>query len=173
MKKNKMMRIASVLLVAVLLSTCAISGTFAKYTSKYDGEATATVASWACKMNDAAIADAFTFDLGATVTETDGTEESEVDTTKKVIAPGTKGSFNIKLTNESDVTANYKITVTLDGQDAPPIEFTSDAFDGRIAYGEAKTVTVNWEWDWSETDETKFAGNSITATITIELVQVD
>ncbi|MCH5183115.1 MAG: hypothetical protein J1E00_02985 [Oscillospiraceae bacterium] len=31
MKKNKMMRIASVLLIAVLLSTCVISGTFAKY----------------------------------------------------------------------------------------------------------------------------------------------
>ena len=39
MKKNTMMRIASVLLVAVLLSTCAISGTFAKYTSQYTGSA--------------------------------------------------------------------------------------------------------------------------------------
>lgn len=33
MKKNLMMRAASVLLVAVMLTTCAISGTFAKYTT--------------------------------------------------------------------------------------------------------------------------------------------
>lgn len=46
MKKNKMMRIASVLLVAVLISTCAISGTFAKYITKAEGEDTARVAKW-------------------------------------------------------------------------------------------------------------------------------
>ena len=46
MKKNTMMRIASVLLVAVLISTCAISGTFAKYVTKVSGEDTARVAKW-------------------------------------------------------------------------------------------------------------------------------
>ena len=46
MKKNKMMRIASVLLVAVLLSTCTISGTFAKYASTASQTATASVATW-------------------------------------------------------------------------------------------------------------------------------
>lgn len=46
MKKNKMMRIASVLLVAVLISTCAISGTFAKYITKASGEDQARVAKW-------------------------------------------------------------------------------------------------------------------------------
>ena len=46
MKKNKMMRIASVLLVAVLISTCAISGTFAKYVTRAEGTDTARVAKW-------------------------------------------------------------------------------------------------------------------------------
>ena len=36
MKKNRMMRVASALLVAVLLTTCAISGTFAKYITAED-----------------------------------------------------------------------------------------------------------------------------------------
>lgn len=44
MKKNKMMRIASVLLVAVILTTCAISGTFAKYVTKDSASDTARVA---------------------------------------------------------------------------------------------------------------------------------
>ena len=46
MKKNKMMRIASILMVVTLLSTCAISGTFAKYVTKASGEDQARVAKW-------------------------------------------------------------------------------------------------------------------------------
>ena len=46
MRKNKMMRAASGLLVAVLLSTCAISGTFAKYTTSTESTDNARVAVW-------------------------------------------------------------------------------------------------------------------------------
>ncbi len=46
MKKNTMMRLASALLVLVMLTTCAISGTFAKYITKADVADTARVAKW-------------------------------------------------------------------------------------------------------------------------------
>ena len=46
MKKNRMMRVASALLVAVLLTTCAISGTFAKYVTTESGSDFARVAKW-------------------------------------------------------------------------------------------------------------------------------
>lgn len=46
MKKNKIMRIASVLLIVTLLSTCAISGTFAKYVVTGEAEGYARVAKW-------------------------------------------------------------------------------------------------------------------------------
>ena len=46
MKKNTMMRIASILLIAVLLSTSAISGTYAKYVSQSSSQAEARVAKW-------------------------------------------------------------------------------------------------------------------------------
>ena len=46
MKKNKMLRIASILLVVTLLSTCVISGTFAKYVTKAEGIDAARVAKW-------------------------------------------------------------------------------------------------------------------------------
>ena len=46
MKKNRMMRLASILLVATLMSTCTISGTFAKYVTTASGSDTARVAKW-------------------------------------------------------------------------------------------------------------------------------
>lgn len=46
MKKNTMMRIASFLLIAVLLSTSAISGTYAKYVTSDNGSDSARVAKW-------------------------------------------------------------------------------------------------------------------------------
>ena len=46
MKKNTMMRIASCLLIAVLMTTCVISGTFAKYTTESTGNDDARVAHW-------------------------------------------------------------------------------------------------------------------------------
>ena len=46
MKKNVMMRLASFLLVAVLISTSAISGTYAKYVTQAEGTDSARVAKW-------------------------------------------------------------------------------------------------------------------------------
>ena len=46
MKKNKMMRTASGLLVATLLTTSMISGTFAKYTTQDEASDSARVAKW-------------------------------------------------------------------------------------------------------------------------------
>lgn len=51
MKKNKMMRIAAVLLIVTLLSTCAISGTFAKYITTGEGEGSARVAKWGIEIS--------------------------------------------------------------------------------------------------------------------------
>lgn len=49
MKKNVMMRIASILLVCVLATTCGISGTFAKYVTSSTMNDTARVAYWGFK----------------------------------------------------------------------------------------------------------------------------
>ena len=46
MKKNRAMRLAALLLVAVLMSTCGISGTFAKYVTEVSSEDSARVAYW-------------------------------------------------------------------------------------------------------------------------------
>ena len=51
MKKNKLMRAASILLVATLISTCAISGTFAKYVTTGSATNTARVAKWGVELS--------------------------------------------------------------------------------------------------------------------------
>lgn len=177
MKKNKMMRLASVLLVAVLLSISAIGGTFAKFTDTYEGKATATVANWAFEMNDEAISNSFQFNLGDTLTEIGGGVEAEVDTEKHVIAPGTQGTFDIKLENLSDVTAAYAITIG-GGVNNLPVNFTfgghaDAAGEGTIGFGQTATITVTWEWPWTEDSENSYKGLSDEYTITIVLEQVN
>lgn len=130
MKKNKMMRIASVLLVAVILTTCAISGTYAKYTTDApevkDG---ARVAKWGVTVSANAadlFADAY-FDEGSGNTKTTYTENEELNTITvqadtqnvDIFAPGTKGSVDeaIKVEGkpEVDVSVDYSATVSFTG----------------------------------------------------------
>ena len=105
MKKNNMMRIASVLLVAVILSTCVISGTFAKYVTSATSTDTARVAYWGFKETTFSITDLFS----TTYTNVAGEED--------VIAPGTAGdaTFQFQPLNETAPEVAYKITVSTDG----------------------------------------------------------
>lgn len=162
MKKNKMMRIASVLLVAVLLSTCAISGTFAKYVTSAEGSDSARVAKWDFKVNNTtANSNNFTFDLFKTVNDSDGNAETDIKFTDgTIIAPGTKGSFEIVLKNDSEVTAEYVIDYTVTNTNNIPVVFSLDGQDWKsnineldvttpvkVAIGAtAPIITVHWMW---------------------------
>ena len=113
MKKNKMMRVASALLVAVLLTTCAISGTFAKYVSTATGEDAARVAYWGFGLDSSIeIGDLFKDVYQTTVDSVDGDD---------VIAPGTKNYDTFKFaytdnTNEHatapEVSYTFKVDTT-------------------------------------------------------------
>lgn len=110
MKKNKFMRVASVLLVLTLLSTCAISGTFAKYTTSGTDTDTARVAKWGVLIG----MDADTFGRGyaAATTDTKITENTGTvwaDAKVDVVAPGTKGDFYFSITGKPEVTTNVQI----------------------------------------------------------------
>ncbi len=90
--KNKMMRIASVLLVAALITTCAISGTFAKYVTKVSGEDSARVAKWGIVLDiasDGIFAEKYAAsDKAYLKAEGEYSVESSVEG-EKVVAPGT------------------------------------------------------------------------------------
>lgn len=110
MKKNVMMRVASALLVAVLLTTCTISGTFAKYTTEATGTDSARVAYWGFNQSATITIDLF-----------DDAYDNTVAGAENVIAPGTSktatfafGSIYTANTTKSinAPEVDYKFTVT-------------------------------------------------------------
>lgn len=111
MRKNKMMRAASGLLVAVLLSTCAISGTFAKYTTSANGTDSARVAKWGFKPTTIDLTNLFD-DAYASATGKAAEYTADGNTVKAksehtdVIAPGTTGSADFGFTYGGDDSAS-------------------------------------------------------------------
>lgn len=91
MKKNKMMRLASSLLVAVLLTSSVISGTFAKYVTSETGTDTARVAKFGVKIT--ANGETFAKEYATHDTNYAGTIVKSVVSTDKVVAPGTSGAM--------------------------------------------------------------------------------
>ncbi len=101
MKTYKTMRIASALLVIALLSTCVISGTFAKYVTSASAKDAARVAKWGVVVSawntDAADKSVFASSYGTTV-------NAGAD---KVVAPGTEtptdGAIKFSVTGAPEV----------------------------------------------------------------------
>lgn len=97
MKKNKMMRLASVLLVLVLMTTCVIGGTFAKYTTSATSSDSARVAYWGFQSsNSMDLSDLFAASYS----------NVKAQNIKDVMAPGTWGSATFAFAYDEDVKAN-------------------------------------------------------------------
>ena len=139
MKKNTMMRIASVLMIAVLLTTCVISGTFAKYTTT--GAAandSARVAKWGVTITpDANTDNTFTQTYAKdSTTSFDNTVVAGVD----VVAPGTSGALanvDIEGTPEVAVKITYVADLVLTGWEVGgavycPIVITVNGTDYKV-----------------------------------------
>ncbi|MBQ8344636.1 MAG: hypothetical protein IJY42_00015 [Clostridia bacterium] len=166
MKKMKFMRIAAVLLVLCLASTCAISGTFAKYTSEASGKDSARVAKWGWGTTT------LTFDLF------DSTYDNVNGNGDKVVAPGTTNTekivfladgetfkpevaysvtIGVEATGSTNTTLLDKLVWTLNST-----EYDSFAeFKAAVAALSAtkvdpntelptKNIEVTWEWPFEE-----------------------
>lgn len=119
MKKNTLMRMLSLLLVLTLVSTCAISGTFAKYVTKAEGEDQARVAKWGVLVS---------VDGGVFADKYKATDEAYLDAKgeysvvssvegEQVVAPGTsaeeaENALVATVTGTPEVAARY----TLEGK---------------------------------------------------------
>ncbi len=111
MKKNVMMRIASILVVAVLLTTCVISGTFAKYVTKGEAEDRARVAKFGVLIDisgDSSFANTYA------KTDADYSGTLSVEATDKVVAPGTASAsaLTFSLTGTPEVATRIQITLS-------------------------------------------------------------
>lgn len=199
MKKSKTMRIASLLLVMVLVTTCFVGTTFAKYTSSAETTATATVAKWDVEVNGTKLTTAnptVAFNLFDTINDSNGTS-AETDVKAGLIAPGTSGKFQFTVHNASEVTARYSIALSETNAAGVPIQYSADgntwyeatdedlltALTGDLGVGAADAAkTVHWRWAYytnaaGDTTDTNIASGTTTATVTVKatitLTQVD
>ena len=104
MKKNRMMRLASLLLVLVLMTSSVVGGTFAKYTTKVESQDSARVAKWGFNTASITIANLF---ADSYTNVADGTAD------QAIIAPGTDGSASFKFEN-SGTAPEVAYTFTVD-----------------------------------------------------------
>ncbi len=117
MKKNKALRLASVLMMACLLTTCVISGTFAKYVTSDNGSDTARVAKWGVTITTTGqFVETYATDnndVKGTITNSVVSVAAEDNSVKDaVLAPGTNGSM---------------LSVALDGDPEVAVAVTYDA----------------------------------------------
>ena len=172
MNKNAK-KIGTMALVAVVaIGTYFVSGTYAKYTSKMSGNDKANVAKWAWNINGKDfksandLTESYTFDLFNTIKDTKDSA-NETDVADDLIAPGTTGSFEITITNNSEVNATYAIDFTetksdttlpieysLDGanwkKSANEIDIAASETDTKLTYnGSTNTVTKKVYWRWA------------------------
>lgn len=142
MEKNRMMRLASALLILTLLTTCMISGTFAKYTTKAEGSDTARVAKWGVTVNTHT-------DLFATsytnTNDNSGTVTVKSTDANKLVAPGTKGSgLEIKNTASSEPEVSYSMTIKLDTTaEMPSLKYTPTSSGTEASYEPVKFNVYN------------------------------
>ena len=112
MAKNKFFKLASILVMLCLITTCAISTTFAKYATADTASDTARVAKWGVRISisgDDMLKNSYTnSDNVATVVSSSSTQN--------VVAPGTSGSsvFSIVGTPEVTTQINIAFNVTED-----------------------------------------------------------
>jgi len=149
MKKRNSLSL--LLLLLVFVSGAFVVGTYAKYVSTVNGSGTATVAKWNFATDNEVVD--FTVNLA---------EKYDASTlVDGKIAPGTEGSFDIKLVNTSDVAAN--VEVALDEIDNVPTnlkfysneEMTDELVPGEgtmtgvIKAGDATGMTAKIYWKWA------------------------
>lgn len=122
MRKNKMLRMASALLMLVLLTTSVVGGTFAKYVTTADASDTARVAKWGVTITATGTTFAASYKnddaIGTTISAQAGTSVEAGDKTTHVVAPGTTGtlaSAAIAGKPEVAVRVTYEPTLTLTG----------------------------------------------------------
>lgn len=176
MKKNKMLFLGLITVFVAVLSLSLVSGTYAKYTSEATGSDTATVAKWAWQVNSTDVPNAteeVTFNLFDSILDTKDSL-TDADVKAGLIAPGTKGSFDLVIKNNSEVSGEVTIAIEISHNGSTtymPLKLTVTGTDAAVtpavdhdlkkvtANGNAefalspspvtKTVTVSWEWPFS------------------------
>ena len=156
-KKNGFLKAAGIMLAVMMLATCVIAGTLAKYTSKSgDLKATADVAKWEIKAGEDTLADLSTLKFNIYDTNGTGGKVADDEVLEGKVAPGTWGYANVNITNAGDVDA--KISATFDkGSAKLPNGMTiavleTEPENAAAVTGDGTSVTKTLEAASSESD---------------------
>ncbi len=154
MKGSKQPKLAALLLVLTLATTCFVSGTFAKYVSEGEGEDAARVAKWGVKVEIAGDGFKTTYGKDEVNANVDGPTVVS-STTEKVVAPGgefycplvfTIGDTKINGLDYSSTTAggegSFESAIKTAIQNATTKEY--EAGTDLSAAGEG--ITYSWTW---------------------------
>ena len=160
MKKSKKIILIVAAIIAILVSFLG-GQAYAKYMSKVTGNGTAEIASWKFKVNENE-EKMQTISLSSTI--------NNFTLANGKIAPGTSGSFQIKLDasgtdvgifytinfkNETEKPTNLKFEYL--GQTYKSLGYLENIIVGGIDADEndkTRTITINWNWDF-ETGSTE------------------
>lgn len=149
MKKNIAMRVAAILFILTMISTCAFSTTFAKYVTSKKSTDTARVAKWGVTIAVQG-QDAFEKEYeGAT-----GVTGNTVVTSKTddLFAPGTSGTLiTVDVNGKPEVSVNVVVNATLTLTGTWKIDHDGDAETAEVFYcpivitvGETKVNGLNY-----------------------------
>lgn len=154
MKKSKRKIVLSVLLLLLLTFALLLVGkSYSRYLTQVEGKGVIQLAKWAFLVNGQT----------ATITNLNLANTYNSDTlVENRIAPGTKGSFDIKIdTTGSEVGIDYKVIFTneqskpqnlqfiYDGHKVNSIKELEEFLKGTIeANSEEKIKTMTIEWNW-------------------------
>ena len=154
LKKSTKIVLLVVAIVAILLSFMG-GQAYAKYMSRVTGQGTADIASWSFKVNENE-EKLQTISLKSTL--------NNKTLTNNKIAPGTEGSFQIKLdATGSDVGINYIVRFNNESQKPTNLKFTyegktynsltelQEVLIGTInadAQDKTKALTIGWNWKY-------------------------
>lgn len=108
---SKKMQILGILMVAVVITSYSVSGTYAKYVSKIDLSDEARVAKWEIGLNDESMETLSLFKKSYTFDEDGIVVESLKD--DKVVAPGTHGQYTFALKGTLETAFTLTVNATL------------------------------------------------------------
>ena len=151
--KNKFMRIAAVMLMLCLVTTCAISGTFAKYTTEGSATDSARVAKWGVEIVSPADASVNTTFLPAYDKDLALAAQTVVSAGGDVVAPGTTGTLAVPtITGTPEVAVEVTFAADLELEDwivdsaiYCPIVFNVkyDSYDETFTFNTADYATID------------------------------
>jgi len=174
-RKNHLLRFASILFLFAMITNIAMTGTLAKYTASATGTSKANIAQFSVSVAGADIASSssVTVNLFDTVKELTGgnvseTNESTADVSSQKIAPGTGGVFEISVVNNSDVKVTVTFSSVSESLNGVPIQYSTDnsnwtaagtSLSSKISSqtvtidagdtGPVTLATIYWRWPFS------------------------